>query len=323
VLLDHARYALHLAPSAGTSTGQHGVTLFFVLSGFLITSRLMHEKETTGRVDLRKFYVQRFFRLMPCAWAFLWFAFVASMMSPERSIALPNFLSAIFFCRNYSPLFAPDLGLTGHFWSLSIEEQFYLVWPTVLILAGTRRARWIAIAGAVLIAAYRWHCWASLAHLALIYTVGTHLRADALLIGCVTALSLPTLRPRLRNWMVLPLLAGLACCMAHYHGLIPLHESLIIALLLAITSSCSSAAFQVLEQRPLVFLGTISYSLYVWQQPFMQAVHNDPHALPIAAILLPVTAVASYYYIEKPFIARGHRLTEKAGQHSHLVVHVS
>jgi peptidoglycan/LPS O-acetylase OafA/YrhL len=308
VLIDHGRYALRLTSTPGESTGHHGVTLFFVLSGFLITSRLVREKEKTGRLDLRKFYLRRVFRLTPCAWVFLAFATLVSSVSVDRAIALPNIVSAVFFYRNYDYLFAPFQGLTGHFWSLSIEEQFYLFWPTLLILAGFKRSRWIAIAGAVAIAAYRWHNWSTLASLSIVYTLGTHLRADALLVGCAAALFTPRLRPYLRAWMALPLLTGMTFEVIHYHSLIPLHESALVAMLLMVTSSVNFVAFRLLDWKPLTFLGTISYGLYVWQQPFM-APYSNYVSFSIAAASLLAIAVFSHYCIEEPFIAMGRKLT--------------
>jgi hypothetical protein len=204
VLIDHARFALHLERAGTTSTGQHGVAMFFVLSGFLITGGLMREKETTGSIDLRAFYSRRFFRLMPCALGYLWFCLIISLMSPARTLGIVTTLSAVFLCRNYAATFLPEFPLNGHFWSLSIEEQFYLVWPLLLILTGLRRAPWIAIAGTLAFASYRFAHWSSLARLPLGKTFGTEFHADALLIGCTMALFLPTARRYLRSWMALP-----------------------------------------------------------------------------------------------------------------------
>jgi peptidoglycan/LPS O-acetylase OafA/YrhL len=302
IMLDRYRYIAFI--------GQHGVAIFFVLSGFLITSSLLHEKETTGRINLRKFYLRRFFRLMPCAWFFLLCVFILCMRSPVRPLALPNILAAVLFVRNYMPSIEHDLFVTGHFWSLSIEGQFYLVWPSILILAGARRARWIAIAGAMLIAFYRWDHWTRLERLTFRHLSGTHLRGDAILIGCATALFMPTLRPYLRNWMAFPLVSGLVWCMFHYHKLIPLHESFIIALLLAVTTSTDSALFGALDWKPLAFIGTISYSIYVWQQLVVVEGLNNRSMQFAAPFLLLAISLYSYYRIEQPFIAKGRTLIE-------------
>jgi peptidoglycan/LPS O-acetylase OafA/YrhL len=111
ILIDHARFALHLDPAGTTSTGQHGVAIFFVLSGFLITGRLMRENETTGSVDPRAFYSRRFFRLMPCAFGYLWFCLVISLMSSARTLGIITTLSAVFFCRNFAATYLPEFPL--------------------------------------------------------------------------------------------------------------------------------------------------------------------------------------------------------------------
>jgi peptidoglycan/LPS O-acetylase OafA/YrhL len=307
VLIDHARFALHLDPSAGMSTGLHGVTLFFVLSGFLITSRLVAEKQSKGSIDLRHFYARRFFRLMPAAWVFLWFAAVHAAFSSERLVGFINVGAALLFCSNYSYLIAPSIGLTGHFWTLSIEEQFYIAWPSILILSGSRIARWVAVGGAALVTIYRIVRWSSLARLPVELAQATQLHADALLLGCAVALFLPRIRRYLRDWMVLPLVAALIPCITSYHLLIPVRESIIIALLLAITSCSGSRLFLIFEWKPLAFLGTISYSLYLWQQPFTSLGHNGPHQLWFAAVAFPCVALGSYYLVEKPFIEQTRR----------------
>ena len=314
VLIDHANRAM--GPNNAETIGLHGVTIFFVLSGFLITTGLMREKEATGRIDLRKFYIRRFFRLMPCAWNFLLFALVMAMLSPERSVALSNIIAALFFFRNYAQLFVPNYALTGHFWSLSIEEQFYLIWPSLLILLGMHRARWFAVAGATAIAIYRFAHWSNI-----VVPWGTHVRADALLAGCAVALFLPTIRKWLRAWMAIPLLTGLVLCIIRYRGLIPLHESAIIALLLAVTSSSESALFRILDWKPVAFLGTISYSLYVWQQPYALAVFS--HSMqPLAAVLeLFGIALISYFFLEEPLVVLGHKLTPATSPDPTLAPH--
>lgn len=310
VLVDHVRYALHAEASPGVATGQHGVTIFFVLSGFLITSKLMDEMDTTGSVDLRKFYVRRFFRLMPAAWVFLLFVAMEAAISDRSATAARGILSSLFFWRNYAYLFGPDHGLTGHFWSLSIEEQFYLIWPFLMVITGRRTIRWVAVAGVIAIALYRFVSWDRLIQLPLWKICGTHLRADALLIGCAAALFLPRIKSYLRAWMALPLLAALIACFVHYRALIPASESLIIAALLLVTSQCRSAVFQVLDWKPLAFLGTISYGVYLWQQLLMLEVYGggSPY-LSFAFFAGAVTA--SYLFIEKPLMERGRMLTRR------------
>lgn len=211
VLLSHTGIALRgvLTIPHAESIGQHGVAIFFVLSGYLITSRLMQEEEAFGSVSLGSFYIRRFFRLMPCAWTFMLFAFVLTLGAHPRPFTGKDVVASLCFFRNYVETNGAH-PITGHFWSLSIEEQFYLVWPSVLIFCGTRWARWAAVAGAAGVALYRLHAWTFLAHQPLQATFGTQYRADALLTGCAGALFLPLLRPYLRSWMIVPLLGSLA-----------------------------------------------------------------------------------------------------------------
>lgn len=131
--------------------GQHGVAIFFVLSGFLITNLLLREQEETGTVNLGRFYLRRAFRLMPCAWGFLGMLLLISHWAPAL-FAPKEMVASLFFFRNYVDLdFAHPI--TGHFWSLLIEEQFYLFWPSLLLLLDLRRGRWFAIAAAAAIEA--------------------------------------------------------------------------------------------------------------------------------------------------------------------------
>ena len=232
------------------------------------------------------------------------FALVITVQFPRPSVGIANIVAVLLFFRNYAQLFVPQSNLTAHFWSLSIEEQFYLVWPSLLILLGIRRAGWFAVAGAIAVAIYRFTHWSSI-----VFPWGTHIRADALLVGCALALFLPALRKWLRPWMAIPLLAGLVLCMMRYHSLIPLHESIIIALLLAVTSSSDSPLSRFLDWKPVVFLGTISYGLYVWQHPYALAVFvGSMHPLTAVLQLFGIVLI-SRYFLEVPLIRLAHRLT--------------
>jgi len=221
VLFDHIQYALlghFMRP--WTQTGHHGVTIFFVLSGFLITSKLLE-----GPIDLRRFYVRRFFRLMPVAWTYIAVLLLIGHQV-HMSIAAPRaVLASLLFYRNY--LLVDGGASTWHFWSLSLEEQFYLVWPCILLAAGIRRCRWIAAAGAIGCAVYRWHSWSYYDRE--FFNCQSQVRADELLVGCLMALLLqePRLKAAASRWSrmwVLPAFAALVYCMARFTLLPPLTE---------------------------------------------------------------------------------------------------
>lgn len=310
VLFDHIQFALlHRYARPWAQTGQHGVTIFFVLSGFLITTKLVEEP-----IDLKRFYIRRFFRLMPVAWTFLALLLLFDRLTGLRLTTWAEIRSCLFFYRNFVGM-AGGAGGAGHFWSLSLEEQFYLVWPFTLLLAGVRRCRWIAAIGAVTCAIYRWFSWAHYDYNLL--DNETQVRADAILIGCLLALFLADPRVvstarRLSKILFLPALVVLFFCIYRFHWLPPLYESVSIAVMLAASTLHPKAiSTRLLAARPLVYLGAISYSLYVWQEPFMIATGGFS-AVAVLGIALPVCTLSSYYFIERPGIRIGHRLSTRS-----------
>lgn len=122
-------------------SGRLGVDLFFAISGLLICSRLIEEERVTGRISLRGFYICRSFRIFPAAYLYL---IVLALLAAGRVIAMdwPAWFSAVFFVRNYFTCLVRDTWMnftTGHFWSLAIEEHFYLILPGLLVLFPRRR----------------------------------------------------------------------------------------------------------------------------------------------------------------------------------------
>jgi peptidoglycan/LPS O-acetylase OafA/YrhL len=310
VLFDHIQFVLlRRFARPWTQTGQHGVTIFFVLSGFLITSKLME-----GPIDLRRFYLRRFFRLMPVAWIFLAFLLLFDRLTGTKGTSLSEVRSCLFSYRN----FLLHGGNASHFWTLSLEEQFYLVWPVLLLLAGVRRCRWVAIFGAISCAFYRWIFWAH-------YSTSlagreSQVRADALLVGCLLAFLMadPRLRSSAARWTkvwALPASAILLFCIARFHEIPPLTESLCIAELLAATVLHPQSLFaQPLSFPALGWLGTVSYSVYVWQEFFMGQFGSGLRAVLLLCFALPLFALGSYYCIERPCTRFAHRLTRQTSR---------
>jgi peptidoglycan/LPS O-acetylase OafA/YrhL len=302
VLFDHIQYAeLRRFLASWTQTGQHGVTLFFVLSGFLITSKLVD-----GPIDLKRFYLRRAFRLLPVAFTFLSVLLLFDRFTGLRFLSLDGVWACLLFYRN----FAVGADAAAHFWSLSLEEQFYLAWPAILLFAGPRKCRWIAALGAVGCAIYRGLFWAHYDRISFNYE--TQVRADALLVGCLLALLLadPCARSVIKRWSriwSLPALIVLLFCMAHYHLLTPLCESVSIAMLITASALDPDSVFaRPLRGKALVYLGVISYSLYIWQGPFM-AFGGRQNGLLVIGIVMPLFVLGSYYLIERPCIRIGAR----------------
>lgn len=300
VIFEHLQWAKLGHPlSKWSETGQHGVTLFFVLSGFLITSKLMENQ------NLKQFYVRRFFRLMPAAWLFLAVAlllhkFAGAPMRPRNEL-----LGCLFFFRNY----VIDPGtITRHFWSLSLEEQFYLLWPLVLLMSGRRKAKWLAVTGALAIASWRTFHWSWYNRYP--FDFRSEVRADALLIGCAAALFLsePVTREFAVRWsqhLKWIALAIFIACVAWFTFLPPLVENLGIAILIVATvTHPHSADSRILAWKPLVWLGLVSYSVYLWQG--LLALRQWSW---FGSFYLMLLAVGTYYYVEKPCRQFGVRIT--------------
>lgn len=287
-------------------TGQHGVTIFFILSGLLITNSLLKSSNLTD------FYIRRFFRLLPVAWSYLLFLTIVGLAFHQYNAIRPlENIGCLFFFRNYVP--TQNFLASGHYWSLSIEEQFYLVWPIILLVCGKRSARWILGTNAGIIAVFRIMHWSNYDRIWMAFH--TEVRADALCIGCLLALALEDQRIQkffsyASNFLV-PICAGVSCiCIYYFHWLPPLLESISIAGLIGCTLITPQTFIsRICAFRPLTHLGLISYSLYVWQQFFLQPF--DRNARIFLMLLLPFFVFGSYFFIEKPCIRLGHRLSTK------------
>lgn len=292
--------------------GWVGVSLFFVLSGYLITKILVGELDTSGKLDLKRFYLKRFIRLTPAlalvVAASLLIAAFTGKLSDASEAALWSGLYAMNFIRAFS--LGQEAAL-GHTWSLAIEEQFYLLWPLALLII-PQGSRVKALATAILgLVAWRFYLWADGAELVRIYN-GLDTRADALLIGCLLAMTDHAIP--YRRWMPAGAIAVLLACY------LPLHPGAtltwICALFAAALTSAALIKFAavdgwahgVLTLKPLVFFGKISYGLYLWHYMLLISfAHLQTHgnrlfyvvAICVASVAL---AVLSYYLVEQPFM---------------------
>ena len=290
--------------------GFYGVDLFFVLSGFLITTLLLEEHDRSGGIAMGAFYRRRAYRLLPGLLAVVAAYTALTVASPRalEQVAAGALYGANFVLASGSHLvdgtpFVP-------FWSLAEEEQFYLLWPLLLLLLLRREVRESRVAwglGAILLGlmAYRYGLAADGASATrLYYAPDTH--ANGLVLGCLLALLRRRgLRvPAFVGWIGL---AGLLAAFAFppfTHGLsFGLDPATIAAALLTGAALEQGLLSRCLGFRPLVWLGLISYSLYLWHFFCLELFDwRTQIALPVALIV----SALCYYKVERP-LRRGFR----------------
>jgi peptidoglycan/LPS O-acetylase OafA/YrhL len=300
--------------------GGLGVDLFFLISGFLITLLLLREQKKSGKISIPAFYSRRCLRILP---AYVTVVVVLSGLVLFRvvSIGTSDWLAALTYTTNW----LPDPGwVTGHFWSLSLEEHFYLLWPLLCWLG----PRWAWGFGGVCIVGMpvaRLVLWTS-GFSAIPVETSTLTRLDGIATGCVLALLIWQPRGRaLGAWttrhaawlapLALAILVGSVILSVHwyrFHLLLGYSlNHLALAVLIWVCMTSGGRLGQVLQSRPLVVLGTLSYSIYLWQQLFLNPDSSSwVCRWPVNVGLVLVTAAASYGVIERPFL----RLKEGAGK---------
>jgi peptidoglycan/LPS O-acetylase OafA/YrhL len=314
-----------------------GVDLFFVLSGFLITSLLLGEQELRGRISLSGFYVRRALRLLPALFAFLAVSFAVQIIAAgvrhdlARAVVLDlvrDGAVAAFYVSNFvlagGGVDALPAGLS-HLWSLAAEEQFYLLWPVLLVCGLARHRRW---AGIVLMAAI---AVVALRQFQLVLSgvpshrlgFGPDTRSGSILIGCLFALLRANEHGarRLASFarVALPFALVLAYVIAVanlgrtlFGGPLTLFGLCAAVIIVAVLDErCVLRRW--LSQRPLVYLGRLSYSLYLWHLPIFTALGvalvgasgaaGAPRAAAAVAASL-VAAALSYHFVETPFLRR-------------------
>ncbi len=311
---------LHPIADLAGRVGAMGVLIFFGISGYLITMKLLQEARATGAFSMRNFYIKRVFRILPPLAAYL---LVLSILYLAGVVPLRiNDWSAPFFLANYFQ----GSWYTSHFWSLSVEEHFYFVWPACILVAGFRKSLWIGIAVAVIVGFWRsWQIGIRTMHGDPVAATLQHtdMRLDYIMMGCIAALALnyyPKLGVAFRYiGSTLGLLVmSIALYMSTLHLPFDVRslQAVILTLMVCSTTVAKSPLLSLLLANPvLLFIGRISYSVYVWQQLFLGPSKNvmisSPYALPIKYALVLATACASYYGVEKPFIRYGRRLIVK------------
>ncbi len=295
-----------------------GVRVFFVISGFLITSLLLSELERTGSVSLLRFYFRRTLRIFPPFYLYL-AVIAAATVAGIVAFRDGDLLHAATYTMNYHRDRAWHL---GHTWSLSVEEQFYLLWPALFRILGPRRALpallgFLALAPAWRLAVGVWMPGQRLGIGETFFTT-----ADSIAAGCILAMVRNRLCASSRyrtlvdsRWFYLLapgiLLANGLGRFAKLDWLVTATvQNIFIAVVIERLTRESGWMARALAWRPLVLLGLWSYSVYLWQQPFLH--RNDQvswwTAFPVNLLATLLFAAASYYAVERPTLRLRERM---------------
>lgn len=264
VMVSHLVKWKHISGAMLQSYGTLGVFIFFVLSGYLITKILLGEYKRTSTISLRNFYIRRAFRIFPAAFVFLAIVIVFYW----KQMSWFHIAAAVFYFSNMD-LTRP--WIFGHLWSLSIEEQFYLLWPFAL-KKWYRHRTWIVLGAFCIAPVFRTVLYAFRVRNGLVGSLPLY--SSHLAIGCLLAILAPRL-PRIPRSLASLMLATLilipffaadtpARTLFSLFVLSPLLDVSAAGLVLHVIQS----PYRALNWGPVAWLGRISYSLYLWQELF-------------------------------------------------------
>jgi len=292
--------------------GRIGVDLFFVISGFLITTLMLREFERSGSVSIGQFYFRRFLRIVP-AYAMFLLSVAVLQRSGLAMLTNADWISALTYTVNFH---YPHSWEIGHVWSLSIEEHFYFIWPILLVFCKPSAIPTITI-GAV-VGCFMLRTGILLGGGAVGFGKWTFTRLDTIAIGCLLANLAwrPVWRTQLdrfcRNWWAIIVLTSsllvvqlmsLLSYRLRMTVVFPMRAVVLSLLLWTVINRKTGSVNRLLNNRLLMKLGILSYSLYLWQQLFLY-----PHGtgwlrtFPFNIGGACLAAIVSYRLIETPFL---------------------
>lgn len=306
--------------------GGLGVNIFFVISGYLITTLLLREEALSHTIQLKKFYMRRVLRIFPAYFSLLLFYALLQLMHVFQ-LSVTSWVTSLTFTKYFNKQDWP----TNHLWSLSVEEHFYLLWPLGFIYLKNKGRLLLTViilllvpAARIISACYPQAQWMD--------DLSFFQRADAIACGCLLALhfnkitlAADKLVQKSRLFFVLPLVVLFLLYQLHWVSNMPFWLRLLlsafagtsgtlaniaIVLLLVITIRYKTWWQQLLGLGVVNYIGKISYGIYLWQQLFFSPWQQQYFALqlnPAATLLVNMAciilvATASYYIIEKPFL---------------------
>jgi peptidoglycan/LPS O-acetylase OafA/YrhL len=294
-----------------------GVIVFFVISGFLITRLMLSEYAKYAHLSLQRFYARRALRLFPASFTFiacvclLWAAGIVHLHARD-------IWHAVTYTVNFEPGRSWEI---GHLWSLSVEEQFYLIWPFTFMVLGPRRAGWVAVCVILFGPVARSSAWLFLRATPYRDLEMFPMVSDSLAMGCLLAKVGGWLENK--DWYLRLFRPAYSAGLLALILFINRFEGYTVVSVFgaSIANACIAVLIhrsvyfprdrigRILNWRPVAFVGLLSYSLYLWQQLFLN--HNSSawvNAFPENFVFAIAAALSSYFLLEKPLLKLRRRL---------------
>jgi peptidoglycan/LPS O-acetylase OafA/YrhL len=316
------------------SFGGFGVLTFFAISGFVITTVLLKEKNEKGLIDLKKFYLRRFFRIIPALFLYLFVLFILNKVY-DLNISKMDFVSHLFFFDNI-PHSVSHLNISrswylGHLWTLTIEQQFYLIYPIIISILNLKILKRLLICCFIVVPILQycnsyeigWFSIFKLRYITALFLIPFSYGTLVLLIGSYFAILnfqksnfISYLRSNNKSYYLNSILIYFISILftllidkkfSHWFWAIPSTIFLNILLILITDENNNSSFKKILESKFLVSLGGLSYGIYLWQQIF---VVNQPwknsflyaDSIFLNLLLCAIVSYFSSYYYEKWFL---------------------
>jgi peptidoglycan/LPS O-acetylase OafA/YrhL len=314
--LNYAAFPEFLKSVPLITDGKFAVNVFFVISGFLITRLLLQEEKLTKNISLKNFFIRRILRIFPAYYFLLSVYFILSCVG-FLQLSNQSWLTSITYTKYFN--WNQDW-YTGHAWSLSIEEHFYLLWP-LFFTFGPRGKRYFIFAVLLIVPVFRAFSYYN--DVSWINPLTIFYRFDAIATGCLFALyqekivSVLTLHWKKYFYIAIALLLSLSL-LAYFNDMydwgldffiisIGSTYGTIANLLIAVILLCSVFGpqgiwFKFLNSRIMERIGILSYSIYLWQQLFTAKEDHFINRFPINIAFIIAASLCSYYFIEKPFL---------------------
>ena len=304
------------------SNGGSGVEVFFAISGLLICTLLLDEERNTGTISLGGFYFRRAFRILPAAVTYLCVVALLRALGTITSLQVPEWIASLGFYRSFLP-HARTGWYTNHFWSLSVEEHFYLILPLFLVVCKRHRGLILGVVGLLTLSS-----GFLLSHFRLVpgWAEGlSDFRLGSLFLSAGFAASMldHAVVKRLAGKATAPFLA-LAAAFAAVTFVHDRIAAVVIPFLVLAAVACTvmnptNLLGKILENGVLRFIGKRSYSLYLWQQLFL-SVHFGPgkemvlQQWPLSLLCTFGCACLSYSFVEQPLIRKGRAILRKRSE---------